>query len=213
MLIWLCFSFHVWADTKQKITLHDGSVIVGELTNFDGQFYTFSTGVLGEIKLPVSDVQSLHTIDETELLNSKESTRHSSHNISEQRGFSPQTVQEPQKTNSPREPRSAREPASPDTNYQNNSSQTPNTSLIYGMNNSVNQETITGMQNMMMSDNQMMGLIVGLQNDPDLAKILNNPQLMLYMSTGNIEELQKSPELEKLMSKPEVQQLMQMMQK
>ena len=70
----------------------------------------------------------------------------------------------------------------------------------------------TGLQNMMMSDSQMMGLIVSMQNDPDLAKILNNPQLMLYMSTGNIEELQKSPELQKLMAKPEVQQLMQMMQ-
>ena len=222
MFLWLCFSTILWASPKQKITLHDGSVIVGELTDFDGQFYTFSTEFLGNIKLPVEKVRSLHTMTEREFSNSAAMTTQLSNSISNNTNtsFSLQTNQRQSTVRIPKEPRSPREPISPDvanmqlyeSSYQNNTSQTPNTSLIYGVNNSTNQQTITDMQNMMMSDNQMMGLIIGMQNDPELAKILNNPQLMLYMSTGNIEELQKSPELKKLMSKPEVQQLMQMMQ-
>ena len=66
---------------------------------------------------------------------------------------------------------------------------------------------------MMMSDGEVLGMIIGLQNDPDMSNILNNPQIMLYMFTGNLEELQKIPELQRLMSKPEMQQLMQTMQR
>ena len=58
---WILLLGQLWASPKQKITLQDGSVILGELTNFDGQFYTFSTESLGEIQLPVEKVRSLNT--------------------------------------------------------------------------------------------------------------------------------------------------------
>ena len=63
----------------------------------------------------------------------------------------------------------------------------------------------------MLANNQLMGIIFGLQDDPDVNKILQDPQIMLYMSNGNLEELQNIPELKQFLSKPEVQQIMKFM--
>ena len=224
---WILLHSQLWASPKQKITLQDGSVILGELTNFDGQFYTFSTETLGEIQLPVEKVRSLNTYTEQEVLsaqiqqNSANDNSSSNHVYNDYNSsFSVQEAKEPQNPKSPAQPK---EPLSPSTadvpyyeTYQQSSSQYANNttpSLIYGVNNSVNSQSITDLQNMMMSDGEVLGMIIGLQNDPDMSSILNNPQIMMYMSTGNLEELQKVPELQRLMSKPEMQQLMQTMQK
>ena len=224
---WILLLGQLWASPKQKITLQDGSVILGELTNFDGQFYTFSTESLGEIQLPVEKVRSLNTYTEqdeqTSQIRQDSSNNYSSSNHvynDYNSSFSVQEAKEPQTPKSPTQPKEPLAPSTADIpyyppGYQQPSSQENNVnpSLIYGMNNSVNSQSITDMQNMMMSDGEVLGMIIGLQNDPDMSAILNNPQIMLYMSTGNLEELQKIPELQRLMSKPEMQQLMQTMQR
>ena len=225
---WILLHGQLWASPKQKITLQDGSVILGELTNFDGQFYTFSTETLGEIQLPVEKVRSLNTYTEQEdpsiQIQQNSANDYSSSNHVYNDYNSSFSVQEAQEPKTPLTPAQPKEPLSPSTadipyyppNYQQSSSKAPNNttpSLIYGVNNSVNSQSITDLQNMMMSDGEVLGMIISLQNDPDMSAILNNPQIMMYMSTGNLEELQKVPELQRLMSKPEMQQLMQTMQK
>ena len=225
---WILLLGQLWASPKQKITLQDGSVILGELTNFDGHFYTFSTESLGEIQLPVEKVRSLNTYTDQEE-QSSQIRQDSANNYSSSNqvysgynsNFSVQEAKEPQ---TPRSPAQPKEPLTPSTadipyyppGYQQSSNQDTNNrnpSLVYGVNNSVNGQSITDIQNMMMSNGEVLGMIIGLQNDPDMSAILNNPQIMLYMSTGNLEELQKIPELQRLMSKPEMQQLMQTMQR
>ena len=224
---WILLLGQLWASPKQKITLQDGSVILGELTNFDGQFYTFSTESLGEIQLPVEKVRSLNTYtdqdEQTSQIRQDSANNYSSSNHvynDYNSSFSVQEAKEPQTPKSPTQPKEPLAPSTADIpyyppGYQQPSSQENNVnpSLIYGMNKSVNSQSITDMQNMMMSDGEVLGMIIGLQNDPDMSAILNNPQIMLYMSTGNLEELQKIPELQRLMSKPEMQQLMQIMQR
>ena len=231
MYAWIFLHATLWAGPKQKITLQDGSVILGELKDFDGQSYTFATDTLGEIKLPVDKVRSLNTYSNQEEIertaniqptieNNSSNSTHTYNDYNYDASFSPQ---DPKDARSPRTPSQPKEPLVPSTadvpyyppNYQQKSSPTENdanTSLIYGINNSTNRQSISDMQSMMMSDNQMMGLIIEMNNDPDMSKILNDPQILLYMSTGNMEELQKNPDLQRLMSKPEMQQLMQMMQ-
>ena len=226
MFHWILFSSLLWAGPKQKITLHDGSVIIGELTGFDGQSYSFSTDMLGEINLPVAKVRSMHTLSENEVSLAKtpqEPVQAQDYTFNDYNDYkAPQTPTEAKTTKTVRTPLEPQSPASPQQtsvpynppNYQLKSTQDPNDvngSLIYGMNNSTNQQSVNDIQSMMMSDNQLMGLIIGLQSDPDMEKILQNPQIMLYMSTGNLEELQKFPELNRLMSKPELQQIMEMM--
>jgi hypothetical protein len=231
MYAWLFLHTLLWASPKQKITLQDGSVILGELKGFDGQSYTFATDTLGEIKLPVEKVRSLSTYSNQEenektvniqspIESTSSNSTHTYNDYNYDASFSPQEPKEARSPNSPRQPKEPLVPSTADVpyyppNYQQKSSPTENdanTSLIYGINNSTNRQSISDMQSMMMADNQMMGLIIEMNNDPDMSKILNNPQIMLYMSTGNMEELQKNSELQRLMSKPEMQQLMQMMQ-
>ena len=61
---WILLLGQLWASPKQKSHCKMVLWILGELTNFDGQFYTFSTESLGEIQLPVEKVRSLNTYTE-----------------------------------------------------------------------------------------------------------------------------------------------------
>ena len=108
---WILLLGQLWASPKQKITLQDGSVILGELTNFDGQFYTFATESLGEIQLPVEKVRSLNTYtdqeDHSAQLQKENTNNYSSSNHvynDYNSSFSVQEAKEPQSPNSSSSP-------------------------------------------------------------------------------------------------------------
>ena len=48
------------AGPTQRIELHDGSVIQGEVLSFDGSVYTIRTASLGTITVPASRVHTIH---------------------------------------------------------------------------------------------------------------------------------------------------------
>jgi hypothetical protein len=54
------------AGPTQRIELHDGSVIQGEVISFDGSVYTIRTASLGNITVAASRVRTIHMEGATE---------------------------------------------------------------------------------------------------------------------------------------------------
>ncbi len=59
----------------------------------------------------------------------------------------------------------------------------------------------------MLCDNEIMDAIRALQNDPDLQKILQDPEIMQAVKTGDISALMRNPEFMKLLNKKVVQDI------
>lgn len=72
--------------------------------------------------------------------------------------------------------------------------------------NSTNSD-IQALQNRMMSDQEIMGLIQSLQNDPDFKKLLEDPEIMKAVSTCDVAALTANPKFMKLLGNPAVQEI------
>ena len=66
---------------------------------------------------------------------------------------------------------------------------------------------VKSFQNKMLGDNDIMNAIRALQNDPDLQKILQDPEIMKAVQTGDIATLMRNPEFMKLLNKKAVQDI------
>jgi hypothetical protein len=55
-----------------------------------------------------------------------------------------------------------------------------------------------------MADEEIMKMIMGLQNNPDFKAVLNDPEIMNAINTGNIEVLLSNPKFLKLMNNSDV---------
>ena len=65
----------------------------------------------------------------------------------------------------------------------------------------------TSLQHKLMSDQEIMGMILSLQNDPDFKKLLEDPEVMKAVSEGNIAALTANPKFMKLLGNPTVQEI------
>lgn len=65
----------------------------------------------------------------------------------------------------------------------------------------------TSLQHNLMSDQEIMGMILSLQNDPDFKKLLEDPEVMKAVSEGNIAALTANPKFMKLLGNPTVQEI------
>jgi hypothetical protein len=63
------------------------------------------------------------------------------------------------------------------------------------------------MQGKMMSDQEIMGLILSLQDDPEFQKILADPEVMGAVSAGDITALTANPRFMQLMNNPTVKKI------
>lgn len=59
----------------------------------------------------------------------------------------------------------------------------------------------------MLGDSEIMDLIHALQNDPDLQKILQDPEIMKAVQAFDIDTLMRNPEFMKLLNKQSVQDI------
>ena len=73
-LLTLCTT-QILAGPTQKIELHDGSVIQGEVLSFDGSVYTIRTASLGTITVPASMVRTIHMEDKGSALSKRPEVR------------------------------------------------------------------------------------------------------------------------------------------
>jgi len=66
---------------------------------------------------------------------------------------------------------------------------------------------VTSLQHKMMSDQEIMGLIQSLQNDPEFMKLLEDPEVMKAVSAGDVAALTANPRFMKLLGNPAVQEI------
>jgi hypothetical protein len=72
-------------------------------------------------------------------------------------------------------------------------------------NNSSSQ--VDSLRNEMLSDAEIMNAIRTLQNDPDVQKILQDPEIMEAIQKGDIGALMKNPEFMKLLDKQSIRDI------
>jgi hypothetical protein len=72
-------------------------------------------------------------------------------------------------------------------------------------NNSSSQ--VDSLRNEMLSDAEIMNAIRTLQNDPDVQKILQDPEIMEAIQKGDIGALMKNPEFMKLLEKQSIRDI------
>lgn len=66
------------------------------------------------------------------------------------------------------------------------------------------------LQSNILSDPNILTVVMSLQNDPQLLSILNDPVIMRAIAAGDLESLQSSPKILELESHPTIQQLFQL---
>ncbi len=69
------------------------------------------------------------------------------------------------------------------------------------------QANIQQLQTEMMGDAATMQLIQSLQNDPDVQAIINDPEIMNSLKSGDFKSLENNPKLKKLMEKSQVKDI------
>lgn len=57
------------------------------------------------------------------------------------------------------------------------------------------------------SNPEWMGMIMGLQDHPDVQEVLSDPELMKAVEAGDLEKLLSSPKIQKLLQNPTVQEI------
>ena len=65
----------------------------------------------------------------------------------------------------------------------------------------------TSLQHKLMSDQEIMSMILSLQNDPDFKKLLEDPEVMKAVSEGDVAALTANPKFMKLLGNPTVQEI------
>jgi len=63
------------------------------------------------------------------------------------------------------------------------------------------------LQQLMMSDEQLLNNILSLQNDPDVQEILNDPAIVRAVNSGNIDALISNPKFMQLLVNPKIQSI------
>jgi hypothetical protein len=66
---------------------------------------------------------------------------------------------------------------------------------------------VRSLQIKMMSDQEIMGLIQSLQNDPEFKKILEDPDILKAINAGDIPALMANPKFMKLLNNSTVQEI------
>ena len=66
---------------------------------------------------------------------------------------------------------------------------------------------VKSLEDKMLGDSEIMDTIRALQNDPDLQKILQDPEIMKAVQAGDIAALMRNPEFMKLLNKQAVQDI------
>ena len=69
------------------------------------------------------------------------------------------------------------------------------------------RDQIQQLQQKMMSDEEVVQMILSLQNDPDVQNILKDPEIMEAVNAGDINALLSNPKFMKLLENPAIQDI------
>jgi ABC-type amino acid transport substrate-binding protein len=68
-------------------------------------------------------------------------------------------------------------------------------------------DDVVWLQKMIMSRPDLMNKIISLQNDPEVQAVLQNPEVMSAVASGNIDALLSNPLFMKLMENPKIKEI------
>ncbi len=74
-----------------------------------------------------------------------------------------------------------------------------------------NQEDVESMKQSVLSNPGLLGMVFSLRNDPDMKRILQDPEIMGMVMSGDVESLQDNPKFMELMENPKIQAIIQQM--
>jgi hypothetical protein len=74
-----------------------------------------------------------------------------------------------------------------------------------------NQEDVAAMKQSVLSNPGLLGMVFSLRNDPDMQRILQDPEIMGMVMSGDVESLQDNPKFMELMENPKIQAIIQQM--
>ena len=63
---------------------------------------------------------------------------------------------------------------------------------------------IQGMQQSLIADEDIFNMILSLQNDPKIQEVLNDPEIMKAVQSGDIQSLMSNPKFMELLNHPEI---------
>lgn len=66
---------------------------------------------------------------------------------------------------------------------------------------------VNSLEDKMLSDSEIMDTIHALQNDPDFQKVLQDPEILKALQTGDIAALMRNPQFMKLLNKQAIQDI------
>lgn len=66
------------------------------------------------------------------------------------------------------------------------------------------KEEIQTLQQQMVNNEDLFQMILGLQNDPDFQKVLNDPAIIEAVNAGNMDALLSNPKFMKLLNNPRI---------
>ena len=69
------------------------------------------------------------------------------------------------------------------------------------------QDQIQQLQKRMMSDKEVVEMILSLQNDPEVQKILQDPEIMKAVNAGDMDALLSNPKFMKLLENPTIHEI------
>lgn len=72
---------------------------------------------------------------------------------------------------------------------------------------SVSPQELLSIQQKLMSDGEIMDLIKALQSDPQIQAILNDPELLESVASGDVPTLMNNPKFKALMENPKIKQI------
>jgi hypothetical protein len=101
----------------------------------------------------------------------------------------------------------------PGTQNSSSANPTPSPSALLGaMNSEQFQNQVMSVQNQIMADPQKMAEIQQLMQDPEIMRLMSDPQFLNDVMTYDMETITNNPNVQRLMENPKIRQLLETMQ-
>lgn len=161
--------------------MQDGTKITGVLLGTDGEAFKVRSKSLGEIRIPMNELKRMNPFTEE---------------IAEEIPQSKPTLSDYAPTrNSASIPTLSSSP-------QNQEVPSPSP---------MNPKLIKTIQDTMMEDPEIMGILHTLQNDPQLMRALQDPEIVKLIQKGDLEAINKHPTFKMLESNKQIQDILKRM--
>jgi len=73
------------------------------------------------------------------------------------------------------------------------------------------QEDVESMKQSVLSNPGLLGMVFSLRNDPDIQEIIQDPEIMALVMSGDVESLESNQKFMKLMENPKIQAIVEKM--